>query len=111
LKLSSKAVFNAPQGSVLRIATPGGGGWGKARIQDSGFRDKRSAGPLFRPGASPVVAQVPLSGPAASSVVAQVPPFGPAASPVVAQVPLSGPAAFQTQPAKGNTQWSVVGRS
>jgi len=29
-KLPSKAVFNAPQGSVLRIATPGGGGWGKS---------------------------------------------------------------------------------
>jgi N-methylhydantoinase B len=29
VKLSSKAVFNAPRGSILRIATPGGGGWGK----------------------------------------------------------------------------------
>ncbi len=28
-RLSSKAVFNAPAGSVLRIETPGGGGWGK----------------------------------------------------------------------------------
>jgi N-methylhydantoinase B len=27
--LPSKAVFNAPQGSILRIATPGGGGWGE----------------------------------------------------------------------------------
>jgi N-methylhydantoinase B len=28
-KLPSKTVFNAPAGSVLRIDTPGGGGWGK----------------------------------------------------------------------------------
>ncbi|MCJ7504786.1 MAG: hydantoinase B/oxoprolinase family protein [Acidobacteriia bacterium] len=27
--LPSKAVFEAPQGSILRIETPGGGGWGK----------------------------------------------------------------------------------
>ncbi len=27
--LPSKAVFNAPKGSILRIETPGGGGWGK----------------------------------------------------------------------------------
>jgi N-methylhydantoinase B len=27
--LPSKVVFSAPQGSILRIATPGGGGWGK----------------------------------------------------------------------------------
>jgi N-methylhydantoinase B len=27
--LASKTVFNAPRGSILRIATPGGGGWGK----------------------------------------------------------------------------------
>jgi N-methylhydantoinase B len=31
-RLPSKAVFNAPQGSILRIATPGGGGWGMSRI-------------------------------------------------------------------------------
>jgi N-methylhydantoinase B len=39
-RLPSKAVFEAPKGSVLRIATPGGGGWGKAgsRIQDLGSR-------------------------------------------------------------------------
>jgi len=42
-KLPSKAVFNAPQGSILRIATPGGGGWGrKSRNQDSGFRSQES---------------------------------------------------------------------
>jgi len=28
--LPSKAIFNAPRGSMLRIATPGGGGWGKS---------------------------------------------------------------------------------
>jgi N-methylhydantoinase B len=28
--LPSKAVFTAPRGSILRIATPGGGGWGKS---------------------------------------------------------------------------------
>jgi N-methylhydantoinase B len=36
ITLSSKATFNAPQGSVLRIETPGGGGWGKSRSQKSG---------------------------------------------------------------------------
>lgn len=30
-KLPSKAFFTAPKGSVLRIETPGGGGWGKCR--------------------------------------------------------------------------------
>jgi N-methylhydantoinase B len=39
--LPSKAVFNAPKGSILRIATPGGGGWGKEE-QDSGFRIRDS---------------------------------------------------------------------
>src|SRR2546426_854812 len=29
LTLPSKAMFNAPRGSILRIETPGGGGWGK----------------------------------------------------------------------------------
>jgi N-methylhydantoinase B len=29
LSLPSKAVFSAPEGSILRIETPGGGGWGK----------------------------------------------------------------------------------
>jgi len=37
-ELPSKAIFNAPRGSVLRVATPGGGGWGKSRIRDSGLR-------------------------------------------------------------------------
>ena len=35
-ELPSKAVFRAPHGSILRIATPGGGGWGKKRSQKSG---------------------------------------------------------------------------
>jgi len=45
LKLSSKATFNAPQGSILRIATPGGGGWGKkltSRSQKSGVRGQET---------------------------------------------------------------------
>ena len=33
MELPSKAAFNAPQGSILRIATPGGGGWGKKTSQ------------------------------------------------------------------------------
>jgi N-methylhydantoinase B len=37
-ELPSKAAFNAPEGSILRIATPGGGGWGKKRSQKSGVR-------------------------------------------------------------------------
>jgi len=42
-ELSSKAVFYAPEGSILRIETPGGGGWGKKnRIQDSGFTRQES---------------------------------------------------------------------
>jgi len=28
-ELPSKATFTAPKGSVFRIETPGGGGWGK----------------------------------------------------------------------------------
>jgi N-methylhydantoinase B len=31
--LPSKVAFSAPRGSVLRIVTPGGGGWGKGRNQ------------------------------------------------------------------------------
>lgn len=31
--LPSKAVFEAPQGSILRIETPGGGGWGKRKVK------------------------------------------------------------------------------
>ena len=30
-KLPGKVVFSAPRGSVLKIETPGGGGWGKSR--------------------------------------------------------------------------------
>ena len=40
LELPSKAAFNAPQGSILRIATPGGGGWGKKRSPKSGVRSQ-----------------------------------------------------------------------
>ena len=37
LTLPSKAMFNAPRGSILRIETPGGGGWGrKSRRQRTG---------------------------------------------------------------------------
>ena len=40
-ELPSKVVFNAPKGSILKISTPGGGGWGKrqkaqVRIQEPG---------------------------------------------------------------------------
>jgi N-methylhydantoinase B len=38
-KLPSKTVFSAPAGSVLRIETPGGGGWGKR--QKSEARSKK----------------------------------------------------------------------
>ena len=31
VRLESKALFEAPAGSILRIETPGGGGWGKRR--------------------------------------------------------------------------------
>src|SRR5208337_3445725 len=40
--LPSKAVFSAARGSILRIATPGGGGWGKSRIQESEVRSQKS---------------------------------------------------------------------
>jgi len=40
-KLASKAVFEAPQGSILRVETPGGGGWGRSRSQKSGVRISR----------------------------------------------------------------------
>jgi N-methylhydantoinase B len=41
-KLPSKTVFNAPAGSVLRIDTPGGGGWGKeGRSKKPGARSKK----------------------------------------------------------------------
>jgi len=41
-ELPSKAIFNAPRGSVLRIETPGGGGWGQKRSQKSGVRSQES---------------------------------------------------------------------
>ena len=37
-KLPGKAAFNAPGGSVLKIETPGGGGWGKSRNSKIGDR-------------------------------------------------------------------------
>jgi N-methylhydantoinase B len=40
-KLPSKSVFSAPPGSILRIETPGGGGWGK-RMQKSQDRNQKS---------------------------------------------------------------------
>jgi N-methylhydantoinase B len=40
LTLPSKAVFDAPRGSILRIETPGGGGWGVNK--KSGVRSKKS---------------------------------------------------------------------
>ena len=42
LTLPSKAMFNAPRGSILRIETPGGGGWGReVRSQESEVRSVR----------------------------------------------------------------------
>ena len=39
LTLPSKAVFRAPRGSILRIETPGGGGWGR---KEAGARSQKS---------------------------------------------------------------------
>jgi N-methylhydantoinase B len=50
LELSSKAVFNAPSGSILRIATPGGGGWGKKRSHKPEVRVKNRNSKLERSG-------------------------------------------------------------
>jgi len=41
LSLPSKAVFSAPEGSILRIETPGGGGWGKQNRNKKTKRDQR----------------------------------------------------------------------
>jgi len=38
--LPSKTVFEAPQGSILRIGTPGGGGWGRANQKSKGKKQK-----------------------------------------------------------------------
>jgi N-methylhydantoinase B len=38
--LPSKTVFEAPRGSILRIETPGGGGWGRANQRAKGKKRK-----------------------------------------------------------------------
>ena len=38
--LPSKSIFEAPAGSVLRIETPGGGGWGKRKIKRQKAKSK-----------------------------------------------------------------------
>jgi len=38
-RIASKASFEAEPGTVLRIETPGGGGWGGLRVQEPGARD------------------------------------------------------------------------
>lgn len=42
LTLPSKTVFNAPRGSILRIETPGGGGWGrkKSKVKSQRLKGK-----------------------------------------------------------------------
>jgi N-methylhydantoinase B/oxoprolinase/acetone carboxylase alpha subunit len=39
-KLPSKTGFSAPAGSVLRIETPGGGGWGRKK-KETGARSQK----------------------------------------------------------------------
>src|SRR5213594_3538131 len=41
LTLPSKAMFNAPRGSILRIETPGGGGWGKPNQKSETRKQKK----------------------------------------------------------------------
>jgi N-methylhydantoinase B len=38
-RLPGKATFTAPQGSILKIETPGGGGWGRTRNSKIEIRD------------------------------------------------------------------------
>lgn len=45
VRLRSKTVFEAPAGSVLRIETPGGGGWGSKPAPDRSQRDFRARTP------------------------------------------------------------------
>jgi len=40
IALVSKTTFEAPEGSVLRIETPGGGGWGKEKIKGKRAKGK-----------------------------------------------------------------------
>ncbi|HEV2176209.1 MAG TPA: hydantoinase B/oxoprolinase family protein [Terriglobia bacterium] len=47
VNLPSKAAFNAPPGSILRIETPGGGGWGKATSRKSKVKSQRSGSLLY----------------------------------------------------------------
>ena len=42
LTLPSKAMFNAPRGSILRIETPGGGGWGRASQKSETRKQKKT---------------------------------------------------------------------
>ncbi len=42
-RLPSKCTFRAPAGSIIRIETPGGGGWGKARNEQSKSRRKEKS--------------------------------------------------------------------
>ena len=39
--LPSKTVFSAPRGSVLRIETPGGGGWGRKANRKAGTKEQK----------------------------------------------------------------------
>ncbi len=57
-QLPSKTVFNARPGSVLRIETPGGGGWGKKRPSRAEIIAQHTGGPaaIRRPGLAPAVA-------------------------------------------------------
>ena len=42
-RLPSKCTFRAPAGSMIRIETPGGGGWGKARNEPRTSRKKEKS--------------------------------------------------------------------
>lgn len=48
LTLPSKAVFEAPKGSILRIETPGGGGWGSSEIKRQRSKGKKQKLPKSR---------------------------------------------------------------
>lgn len=48
VRLPSKAVFNAPPGSVLRIEAPGGGGWGKSTSQKPKVKSQSQRSSSFR---------------------------------------------------------------
>jgi N-methylhydantoinase B len=42
-RLPSKCTFYAPAGTVLRIETPGGGGWGRAQKKSKKGAEKKKA--------------------------------------------------------------------